>query len=46
MPKKKTTKQRIRDEVRADQARYDDVTRRLQETIERYGRLAEQRSLR
>jgi hypothetical protein len=42
--KKKTTKQQIRDEVRADQARYDDVTRRLQETIERYRRLAEQRS--
>jgi hypothetical protein len=42
--KKKTTKQRIREEVRADQARYDDVTRRLQETIERYRRLTEQRS--
>jgi hypothetical protein len=41
--KKKTTKQRIREEVRADQARYDDVTRRLQETIERYRRRAEQR---
>jgi hypothetical protein len=37
--KKKTTKQRIREEVRADKARYDDVTRRLQETIERYRRL-------
>jgi hypothetical protein len=42
--KKKTTKQRIREEVRADQARYDEVTRRLQETIERYRRLTEQRS--
>jgi hypothetical protein len=39
--KKKTTKQRIREEVRADQARYDDVTRRLEEVIERYRRRAE-----
>jgi len=42
--KKKTTKQRIREEVRADQARYDDVTRRLQETIERFRRRAEGRN--
>ena len=39
---KKTAKQRIREEVKADQARYDDVTRRLKEAIERYGRLAEE----
>lgn len=44
MAKKKTTKQRIREEVRADQERYDDVTRRLQETIERYRRLTERPS--
>jgi hypothetical protein len=42
--KRKTTKQRIREEVQADRARYDEVTRRLQETIERYRRRAEQRS--
>ena len=36
----KETKRKIRDEVRADQARYDDVTRRLKERIER-GRKAE-----
>jgi hypothetical protein len=34
MPSKET-KKRIRDEVRADKARYDDVTRRLEERIER-----------
>ncbi len=39
---KKTTKQRICERVKADQARYDDVTRRLQEAIERYRRRAEQ----
>ena len=39
---KKTTRQRIREEVKADQARYDDVTRRLKEAIERYARLAEE----
>jgi hypothetical protein len=39
---KKTTKQRIREQVKADQARYDDVTRRLKEGIERYARLAEE----
>jgi hypothetical protein len=43
MAKKKTTKQRIREEVKADQARYDEVTRRLEAAIERYGKLAEQR---
>ena len=31
----KETKKRIRDEVAADQARYDEVTRRLRERIER-----------
>jgi hypothetical protein len=39
---KKTTKQRIREEVKADQARYDAVTQRLKEAIERYARLAEE----
>jgi hypothetical protein len=38
---KKTTKQRIREEVKADQARYDRVTRELREGIERYSKLAE-----
>jgi hypothetical protein len=32
---KKTTKQRIREEVKADQARYDRVTRELWERINR-----------
>ena len=36
----KETKRKIRDEVRADQARYDDLTRRLKERIKR-GRQAE-----
>jgi hypothetical protein len=31
----KETLRKIREEVRADQARYDDVTRRLLERIER-----------
>lgn len=31
----KKTMQRIREEVAADQARYDEVTRRLKERIER-----------
>jgi hypothetical protein len=31
----KETKRRIREEVAADQARYDEVTRRLQDRIER-----------
>jgi hypothetical protein len=30
----KETRKRIREEVRADQARYDEVTRRLRERIE------------
>jgi hypothetical protein len=38
---KKTTRQRIREEVKADQARYDRVTRELQEGIEHYRKLAE-----
>jgi hypothetical protein len=37
------TKKRIRERIKADQARYDDVTRRLQEAIERYRRRAEER---
>ena len=37
----KETKRKIRDEARADQARYDDVTRRLQERIDYYGRMAD-----
>ena len=41
--KRKTTKQRIREEVKADQPRYDEVTRRLEAAIKRYGKLAEQR---
>jgi hypothetical protein len=32
---KKETRKRIREEMRADQARYDEVTRRLKERIER-----------
>ena len=39
----KKTKERIRDEVRADQARYDDVTRRLKERIARGRALAQPR---
>jgi hypothetical protein len=42
---KKTTRQRIREEVKADQARYDEVTRELLERIER-GRGKSQRSRR
>ncbi len=38
---RKETRRRIREEVRADQARYDDVTRRMIEVIERYRRKAE-----
>ena len=37
----KETKRKIREEVRADQARYDDVTRRLRERIEYYRRKTE-----
>jgi hypothetical protein len=36
----KETKRKIRDEVRADQARYDEVTRRMLERIEHYRRKA------
>jgi hypothetical protein len=43
MAKKKTTKQRIREEVEADRERYDDVTRRLQAVIEKYRLRAERR---
>lgn len=35
--KKKTTKQRLREEMKADQARYDEVTRQLLERIQRGG---------
>jgi hypothetical protein len=38
---KKTTRQRIREEVKADQARYDRVTRELREGIEHYRKLAQ-----
>ena len=31
----KKTKQRVREEIAADQPRYDEVTRRLKERIER-----------
>jgi hypothetical protein len=41
---KRTTKQRIREEVKADQARYDDVTRRLEAAIARLRRRAERAS--
>jgi hypothetical protein len=37
----KETKRKIREEVRADQARYDEVTRRMLERIEHYRRKAE-----
>lgn len=40
----KETKKRIREEVRADQARYDDVTRRMLERIEQLREAAAQRS--
>jgi hypothetical protein len=42
----KDTKRRIREEVAADQARYDDVTRRLKERIERGLRDMDQREKR
>jgi hypothetical protein len=38
----KETKRKIREEVRADQARYDDVTRRMLEQIERRRRRAQE----
>ena len=40
----KETKRKIRDERLADQARYDDVTRRLKERIERGLRKMDQRA--
>jgi hypothetical protein len=40
---RKEIKRKIREEVRADQARYDDLTRRLLERITR-GRLMERQS--
>jgi hypothetical protein len=42
----KETKRKIREEVKADQARYDEVTRRMLEVIERYRRRAEARETR
>jgi hypothetical protein len=42
----KETKRKIREEVRADQARYDDVTRRLKDRIERGLRAMDQRETR
>jgi hypothetical protein len=39
----KETKRKIREEVRADQARYDEVTRRLLARIEHYRRRTEAR---
>jgi len=38
---RKEVKKRIREEVSADRARYDDVTRRMKERIEHYRRAAE-----
>jgi hypothetical protein len=44
---RKEVKKRIREEVAADQARYDDVTRRMEALIERYRKATEpQRSAR
>ena len=40
---RKEVKKRIREERRADQARYDEVTRQLRERIERGEREASQR---
>ena len=42
----KETRKRIREERLADQTRYDDVTRRLKERIERGLRAMDQRSTR
>ena len=38
---RKEVKKKIREEVRADQARYDDVTRRMLEKIEELRRRAQ-----
>ncbi len=43
MMTRKEVKKRIREEVAADKARYDDVTRRMLEQIEHYRRKAEAR---
>lgn len=43
---RKEVKRKIREEVRADQARYDDVTRRMLERIEYYRRKIEERDRR
>jgi hypothetical protein len=43
MAKKKTTRERIREEVRADKDRYDRVTRELEAVIEKYRRRTERR---
>jgi hypothetical protein len=40
------TKKKIREEVRADQARYDDVTRRMLERIAELRRQSEAREAR
>jgi len=40
----KETKRKIREEVAADQARYDEVTRRLKERIERGRRETERQA--
>jgi hypothetical protein len=42
----KETKKRIREEVRADQARYDDVTRRMLARIEELRKSAQARERR
>lgn len=42
----KETKRKIREEVAADQARYDEVTRRLKERIERGRAGKSQRAIR
>ena len=39
----KKTRRKIREEVKADQARYDEVTRRMKERIERGRREEAQR---
>ena len=41
---RKEVKKRIREEVAADRARYDDVTRRLKERIEYYRKAAKSRA--
>lgn len=40
---KKTTKERIREEVKADRERYERVTRELEAAIERYRKRNETR---